>query len=210
MELSLINIEGKELGKIDFLPNIEVECIDTTLIHECVINYLANQRQGTSCTKDRSEVSGGGKKPWKQKGTGRARSGSNRSPLWRHGGITFGPKPRDYSYSMPEKKRRKGFLYSLLLKLENSEIIAVDNFTKNNIEKTKQVNEVLNKLNLLGKTLFVIKEKEEKFVRATKNISNLDLAYISNINIYDVMNCEKLVLDKESIEFLNQKFGDGK
>ncbi|MDR0675669.1 MAG: 50S ribosomal protein L4 [Elusimicrobiota bacterium] len=211
MELSLKSIEGKDLGKIDFLSNIDLtNDINTSVVHECIVNYLANQRQGSANTKTRAEVSGGGKKPWKQKGTGRARSGSNSSPLWRHGGVVFGPKPRDYSYSIPEKKKRKGFLYALILKYKNDQIVAIDTFQNQNIEKTKQVAQILNQLNLLGRSLFVINEKQEKFIRATKNLPNVDLVYINNMNIYNIMNCEKLILDKKSIEFLNKKFEDGK
>ena len=211
MELFLKNLDGKDIKKINFLENINVEAnINKNLIHECIVNYLANQRQGTSSTKTRAEVSGGGKKPWKQKGTGRARCGSNRSPLWRHGGVAFGPKPRDYYYSMPDKKKKKGLLNALVLKCKENQIIAVETFFNQNIEKTKQVDGILKNLKTDGKSIIVLKGKEENFVRATKNIQKLSWVYVDNINIHDVMSSDNLILDMESVEFLNQKFGVGK
>ncbi len=212
MELVLRNIQGSEISKINFLNSFNPEdTINLELIHEAIVNYLANQRQGTSSTKTRAEVSGGGKKPWRQKGTGRARVGSNRSPLWRHGGIIFGPKPRDYSYSMPAQKRRKALVSALLLKAQNLELIAVDNLFENNTGKTKEVVQILKNFELYqNKSLFVIKNKAEKFIRATKNIENLSLVYANDINIYDIMNANYLICDKESIDFLNEKFEAGK
>lgn len=211
MELFLKNLEGKDIEEINFLENIDIETnINKNLIHECVVSYLANQRQGTSSTKTRAEVSGGGKKPWKQKGTGRARCGSNRSPLWRHGGVSFGPKPRDYYYAMPDKKRKKGLLNALVLKYKENQIMAVDSFFNQNINKTKQVDGILKNFKINGKTIIVIKDKEEDFVRATKNIKKLSWVYVENINIYDVMSSDNLMFDRHSIEFLNQKFGVGK
>ncbi len=210
MELSVLNIEGKKIREIEFLPSFkDLETIDSTLVHECVVCYLNNQRKGNASTKTRGEVSGGGNKPWKQKGTGRARAGSNRSPIWRHGGVTFGPHKRDYYYSLPKKKRRLGFVYSLLLKNHSDSLMALDSFLEQGIKKTKEVNFLLKNLMLDSnkkKRLFVLSKKEKDFILATNNIPNLDYVYVDNINVYDVMLHDNIIFDVNSIEYLNQKF----
>jgi len=174
MFVDVLNIDGNKIKDIDFLPYFEnIETIDTSLVHECVVCYLNNQRQGNSSTKTRGEVSGGGNKPWKQKGTGRARAGSNRSPIWRHGGIAFGPQKRNYYYSLSHKKKRLGFLYSLLLKKREGNLIALDNFLGHNINKTKEISLLLKKLILDSdkiKKLFSI--TEDDFVDIFRQINN--------------------------------------
>ncbi|MCP4482649.1 MAG: 50S ribosomal protein L4 [bacterium] len=208
MNLVLKNIEGNDLGTVEFLSNFDVDSVNTTLIHESVVNYLANQRRGTASTKTRAEVSGGGKKPWKQKGTGRARVGSNRSPIWRGGGITFGPKPRDYSYKIPTKKKRKALVSALALKGNNQEILVLDEIKK--ISKTRQVGEALKNLAIRGKVLIIVEAQDNLLLKSTRNIPGVEFTYAKNLNIYEVISNDHILADNSSIEFLNKKFEEGK
>lgn len=207
--MDVLNIDGKKVKDIEFLMGFDDVSIDSTLIHECIVCYLNNQRQGNSSVKTRGEVSGGGNKPWKQKGTGRARSGSNRSPIWRHGGIVFGPQKRDYCYNLPYKKKKLGFLHSLLLRKNKNRILVFDSFIGHNIKKTRDMYNLLKILTIDScnmKNLFVVKEKEKGFIMAIRNIPNLDYVYVDNMNVYDIMLHDNLIFDVDSIVYLNEKF----
>jgi large subunit ribosomal protein L4 len=168
------------------------------VIHDAVINYLANQRQGTHATKTKGLVSGGGKKPWRQKHTGRARAGSIRSPLWRGGGITFGPHPRDYSYNLPKKIKRFALMAAIYEKLSKGEVVVVDNLS---IEKpkTKEMAEIFKNLGLTGKSvLIVLPEKDESITLSARNIPRVGVTRAMDLNTYEVIAYNMLLMTKEA------------
>ena len=173
------------------------------MIYEAVVNYRANQRRGTASTKTRAEVRGGGKKPWRQKGTGRARAGSSRSPLWRSGGATFGPKPRDYSYKMPRKARRNALKSALAMKFAEKEIVVLDTL-KFKEPKTKEGASFLKKLKL--DSVLVVDERDNKNVfLSLRNIPKVKAVDFNQINIYDVMNHKSLVFTQKAFESLMER-----
>jgi len=168
------------------------------VVHSAVVNFLANQRQGTHSTKTKGLVSGGGKKPWKQKGTGRARAGSIRSPLWRTGGIVFGPQPRDYSYKLPKKVKRLALMTAFYRKLADGEVVVIDNFA---IEKpkTKEMKEILKNLGLAGKSiLIVLSEKDNSVVLSARNIPSVSVTRTADLNTYDVIVHNVLLMTKDA------------
>lgn len=168
------------------------------VVHSAVVNFLANQRQGTHSTKTKGLVSGGGKKPWKQKGTGRARAGSIRSPLWRTGGIVFGPQPRDYSYKLPKKVKRLALMTAFYRKLADGEVVVIDNFA---IEKpkTKEMKEILKNLGLTGKSiLIVLSEKDNSVVLSARNIPSVSVTRTADLNTYDVIVHNVLLMTKDA------------
>ncbi len=197
MEAILYNSVGEEKGKVN-LPAIFSTKVNIPLLHEVVTAYLANRRKGCASTKTRGEVSGGGRKPWRQKGTGRARAGSIRSPLWRHGGIVFGPKPRDYRQDLPKKKLKKALACALAAKadvikvLENLEIVE---------PKTKKIIEILKKIGINSEeTVFVLEKIEDNLRLASRNITYLNLVERRNLNAYDVLNCKNLIFTLEALK----------
>lgn len=197
MEVNLYDIKGEEKGKI-VLPAIFSQEISIPLLHEVVTAYLANQRSGCASTKTRGEVRGGGHKPWRQKGTGRARAGSIRSPLWRHGGVVFGPKPRDYSLSLPKKKLRKALLQALAAKVDLIKVIENLEFEK---VKTKSVVKILKKIGIANeKTLMVTEKINDNLKRISRNIPYLHLVERRNLNTYDVLNCKNLLFTLEALK----------
>jgi large subunit ribosomal protein L4 len=168
------------------------------VLHEAVINFLANQRQGTHATKTKGLISGGGKKPWKQKGTGRARSGSTRSPLWRGGGTIFGPQPRDYSYKLPKKVKRLALMNAFHEKLSSGEVIILDGFS---IEKprTKDVVAILKNLDLQNKSvLIILPEKDDAVVLSARNIPGVKVVRAADVNVYDVITHAMLLMTKDA------------
>lgn len=169
------------------------------VVHKAVINFLANQRQGTHATKTKGLVSGGGKKPWKQKHTGRARAGSIRSPLWRGGGIVFGPQPRDYSYNLPRKVKKLALMTSLSAKLSDGEVVIIDNLS---IEKprTKEIVEALKNLGLTGKSvLIILPEKDNTIALSARNVPGISITRTADLNIYDVIAHNILLMTKEAV-----------
>ncbi|MCS7151979.1 MAG: 50S ribosomal protein L4 [Endomicrobia bacterium] len=201
--LDVIDIKtGKKIDEVQIPENI-VKYINYKkpqyVLHEYVTAYLANQRQGTHSTKTRSEVRGGGRKPWVQKHTGRARQGSIRSPLWRKGGVVFGPKPRDYYISLPKKKKRLAKYLALVEKLKNSDLIVVQELTVES-NKTKSFVKILKNLQLNSdKVLFVDKNFSENIKLASRNLKNVSLARINDLNAYIVLQHRKLVLSREAL-----------
>jgi len=169
------------------------------VIHAALVWFLASQRRGTHSTKTRAEVSGGGKKPWKQKGTGRARAGSNRSPLWRKGGVVFGPKPRDYGYSFPKKMRKLAIKLALQDKQKEEKIKIVDAFGAAS-GKTKDAVRFFKDLGVMGKILVVTQKKDEIFERASRNIEGVCFAQVKELNIFELLNAEWIVAEKGTIE----------
>ena len=204
MHLSLI--DKKENETINLFKNVSVEKVNMSLLYEVVENYLANNRRGTACTKLRSEVSGGGIKPWRQKGTGRARAGSIRSPLWRGGGVVFGPRPRDFGFSIPRKKKKLALIQSLVDKNNNSKLYAVEKID-DSLQKTKEVSNWIKTFEIQGTVLLVVHEKMPKFERASKNIPYLFVLNVNKLNVYDIMYYDNVILLKDAVEFLNTKMG---
>jgi len=202
----LYNTKGEEIEKIDLPENIFDGKVNEPLLHQAVTCYLANKRQGNASTKTRGEVSGGGKKPWAQKGTGRARAGSNRSPLWRHGGVTFGPHPRDFGTALPEKMRREALVSSLNDKLTSENLLLVEHLDVKSA-KTKEFVGILSALKVKEKTLVVIDEKErnDRIIKASRNIPGVTLSRAMDINALDVMAHKKLLLTKFALKTLTTR-----
>lgn len=204
MEIAVVDMQGKETKKVD-LPKVFETKISSVLLHEVVVGYLANQRAGTHSTKTRGEVSGGGIKPWKQKGTGRARSGSTRSPLWRKGGITFGPKPRSYYQGLSQKKRRLALDMALAEKQKNGDLIVISNIAVAE-PKTKNVFKIFKDLKLNGTKVLVIVDKvDAKLKVASRNIEGLVFQEYKSLNAYQVLWAKKIVATEAVIEQIKEK-----
>lgn len=191
--VAIYNISGETVGEMDLNDSVFGTEVNNTVLHMMVKNYLANQRQGTQSTLTRAEVRGGGAKPWKQKGTGRARQGSTRSPQWTHGGIALGPKPRDYSYSLNKKIKRIAMKSALSSKLASGELILVDSLALEEI-KTKSVVNMLNAFKAEGKALIVMPEVNEKVVKSANNIKGIKTTLVNTLNVYDILNHGKFIL----------------
>lgn len=174
-------------------------------MHLCVVNYLANQRQGTQSTLTRGEVSGGGKKPWRQKGSGRARQGSTRSPQWYHGGIAHGPKPREYGFSINKKVKRLAMKSAFSAKAADDEILVLDSFGLEEI-KTKEVAKILAALPTGKKTLIVLPEKDDVVYKSARNIAGVKVALINTLNVYDILNCDKLLVLQDAVSKIEEVY----
>jgi len=206
-EIEIKDKNNKSVGKINLVDGIFGGEVKTGVLHDAIVNYLANQRQGTHATKTKGLVSGGGKKPWKQKSTGRARSGSIRSPLWRGGGIIFGPQPRDYSYAIPKKARKLALKAALSGKLKDGEITVIDDLSFDK-PKTKEIVAILKNLNCNGKsTLIVVPEYNEKVMLSARNIPGVMVRRASDLNTYDVVTHNRLLATKKAIEMLTEEAG---
>lgn len=204
-KVALYDINGSQIGDVELNDGIFGIEVNNHAMYEAVKNYLANQRQGTQSAKTRGEVRGGGRKPWRQKGTGRARQGSIRSPQWKGGGVVFAPKPRDYSYKIPKKVKRLALKSALTSKVNDNEIIVVDNLNISEA-KTKEMVKVLGNLNAAKKTLIVIPERDEKVVRAAKNIEGVKTSYVNTINVYDLLNCDSFVITKAAVNKVEEVY----
>ncbi len=204
-KVALYNITGSQVGEIELNDSIFGVEVNTHVMYEAVKNYLANQRQGTQSAKTRAEVRGGGRKPWRQKGTGRARQGSIRAPQWKGGGVVFAPKPRDYSYSIPKKVKRLALKSALSSKVQDQEIIVVDSLALEQA-KTKEMVKVLKNLNANKKTLIVIPERDEVVLRAAANIPGVKTAYVNTINVYDILNCDSFLITKEAVNKVEEVY----
>jgi len=201
--LSVHNIKGENVGKVSLKDNIFNTKVNKYLVHQAVKRYLANRRRGTASTKNRSEVRGGGAKPWKQKGTGRARAGTNSSPIWVGGGIVFGPAPRDYSFSLPKKMKVAALKSVLSDKLENKEIIIVDELSLEE-NKTSKMVEILINLQAFKKPLIIIEEEDNGIVQASRNIKGVQVLPVSKINTYDLINHEKIIITKKALKRIEE------
>ena len=203
-KVELLNLNGEKVKDIKVNDNIwNIEKNDAVL-HNAIIKAAAGFRQGTHATKTRSEVSGGGRKPWKQKGTGNARQGSIRATQWRGGGIVFGPQPRDYSKKMNKKERRLALLSALSYKLSDNELVVVDSLTVEN-GKTKEMVAILDKLNLTNyKTLIVVNELDEKVCLASRNLGNTKIVLVEEVNTYDVVNADRLLIEETALNKLEE------
>ena len=203
-KVDLLNIEGKKVGDIELAESVFAVEVNEDAMHEVVVNYLANQRQGTQSTKTRSEVRGGGRKPWKQKGTGRARQGSIRAPQWIKGGIALGPKPRSYRYTVNKKVRRLALKSALSSKVLENQIIVLDELKLEEI-KTKAMAKVLENLKA-EKALIVILNKDVNVQASARNIPNVKTASVSTINTYDLLKYETLIVTKEAVEKIEEVY----
>ncbi len=203
-KVDLLNMEGKKVGDIELSENVFGVEVNEYAMHDVVINYLANQRQGTQSTKTRSEVSGGGKKPWKQKGTGRARQGSIRAPQWIHGGIALGPKPRSYTYRLNKKVRRLALKSALTTKVQEKAIIVLDELNFDEI-KTKNMVKVLEALKA-EKALVVIAEKNINVQFSARNLASCKTATVNTINTYDLLKYPTLVITKAAVEKIEEVY----
>ncbi|MEW6622243.1 MAG: 50S ribosomal protein L4 [Bacillota bacterium] len=198
-KVAIFNIQGQQVGEMDLDDSVFAANVNIAAMHQVVVNHLANRRRGTASVKDRGEVRGGGKKPWRQKGTGRARVGTIRSPLWRGGGITFGPQPRDYSYKLPTKLKRVAMRSALTSKVNEGKLIVLDDLSFNE-PKTKDMVQVLKIFNIDGlKTLVVIPAKDDNITKSARNIKGVKPINVSNINVYDLLNHESLMITKDAV-----------
>jgi len=204
-KIDVYNIEGKKVNDVELKEDIFGIIPNEELVHSVIVNYLANQRQGTQSTKTRAEVRGGGKKPWRQKGTGRARQGSIRAPHWVGGGIALGPKPRSYSYKLNKKERRLAIKSCLSSKVIENELTVIDKFEFNEI-KTKEVAKMLNSLKLEGKTLILLPEKNEIIQKSARNIKGVKTLSVNTINAYDLVNYKNLVVTLDTVKRLEEVY----
>ena len=202
--VSVYNIEGKEVGSIELNDAVFGVEVNEHLVHMAVVNQLANNRQGTQSAKKRSEVSGGGRKPWRQKGTGHARQGSTRSPQWTGGGVVFAPKPRDYSFKMNKKEKRIALLSALSSKVADNKIVVLDAFNLDEV-KTKKFAEVMSNLKV-DKALVVIEGENKNVVLSGRNIPTVKVSATNEINTYDVLKYETLVVTKAAVEKLEEVY----
>ena len=202
--VSVYNMEGKEVGKIDLNDAIFGVEVNEHLVHMAVVQQLANNRQGTQKAKTRSEVSGGGRKPWRQKGTGHARQGSTRSPQWTGGGVVFAPTPRDYSFKLNKKEKQAALKSALSSRVLDGKLIVVDELKFDEV-KTKSFKTVMDNLKV-NKALVVIAENDEKVVMSAKNLPTIKTALTNTINVYDIMCGDTLVLTKDAIAKLEEVY----
>jgi large subunit ribosomal protein L4 len=204
-KVDLYNLKGEKTGDMELSDAIFGVEISTASMHQAVVTHNANQRQGTQSALTRSEVAGGGKKPWRQKGTGRARVGSSRNPVWKHGGVAFAPKPRDYSKKMNKKARRLALKSALTCKVNDGEIIVLENLDLSSF-KTKDMIAALKALGVEGKALVVTDGVNENAVRATGNIPGIQTALASSLNTYDILNHDKFVVTKEAVTKIEEVY----
>lgn len=202
---SVFDKTGKKVSDIALSDAIFAITPNASAMHLCVAAYLANQRQGTQSTLTRAEVRGGGKKPWRQKGSGRARQGSIRSPQWTHGGIALGPKPREYGKTVNKKVRRLAMKSALSSKVAAEELIVLDSLEMNEI-KTKEVVSVLKALETGKKVLIVLPEKNETVYRSARNIKGVKTTLVSTLNVYDILNCDSLVVLKDAVSKIEEVY----
>ena len=203
-KVSVYNMEGKEVETIDLNDAVFGVEVNEHLVHMAVVQQLANMRQGTQKAKTRSEVSGGGRKPWRQKGTGHARQGSTRSPQWTGGGVVFAPKPRNYSFKMNKKEKRAALKSALTSRVQENKLIVIDELKFEEI-KTKNFKNVMDNLKL-AKAYVVLNENDEKVVMSAKNLPNVQTALTNTINVYDVMKGGTVVLTKDAVKTIEEVY----
>ena len=202
---TVYDMTGKETGTLELNDKIFGVEVNVSLLHEAVKNYLANQRQGTQSTKTRTEVRGGGRKPFRQKGTGRARQGSIRAPQWYHGGVALGPKPRSYRYSMNKKAKRGAMKSAFSSKVQEGKFIVLDALKFDAI-KTKNMVAVLKALNVTEKSLVVLPAPDVNVVRSAKNIPGVKTLYVNTLNVYDIINHDNFIVTKEAVQKIEEVY----
>ena len=203
--MKVVDMTGKEVGEITLSDKVFGAEVNGAVLHAAVRAYLMNQRQGTQSTLTRSEVSGGGKKPWKQKGTGRARQGSTRSPQWTHGGIALGPKPRSYRIELNKKTKRVAMFSALSSKVAEGNMVVVDSIAATEF-KTKAMAAMLANLGAEKKALIVLPSVDKFVVKSCANIPGVKTAVYNSINVYDILNCDKFIVAKEAVEKIEEVY----
>lgn len=205
LKVSVFDMSGKPVAETELPKDIFGITPNEAVMHAMVVNYLANQRQGTQSTLTRTEVRGGGRKPWKQKGTGHARQGSIRAPQWTHGGVALGPKPRDYRYALNRKVRRLAMKSALSSKLQNNEIIVLNSLTMNEF-KTKSMISMLKALNVDGKALIVMPEVDKMIIKSAANIPGIKTTLVNTLNVYDILNYDKFIVVQSAVEKIGEVY----
>lgn len=203
--VAVLDMAGKEVGKIELNDAIFGIEPNAVVMHEVVVNQLANRRQGTQSALTRAEVSGGGKKPWRQKGTGHARQGSTRAPQWRHGGIVFAPKPRSYRYTVNKKVRRLAMKSAFSSKLQANELVVLDSIQLEEY-KTKTIVSMLAALEAQNKALIVLPEVNEKVIKSSRNIPGVKTAQVNTLNVYDMLNADKIIILKDCVSKIEEVY----
>lgn len=203
--IDVLNMTGAKVSELELNESVFAVEPNMSAMHIAVVNYLANQRQGTQSTLTRAEVSGGGKKPWRQKGTGRARQGSTRAPQWYHGGISHGPKPRSYNFTINKKVKRLALKSALSSKVLDSEMVVLDELKFDAI-KTKEMVKVLGAVKAAKKTLIVLPEKNDVVYCSARNIEGVKVALVNTINVYDILNCDTLVVTKDAVAKIEEVY----
>lgn len=204
-KVNVYNTLGEEVGEIELNDNVFGIEINQYAMHEAVKSHLANKRQGTQSAKTRSEVRGGGRKPWRQKGTGRARQGSIRAPHWVGGGVTFAPKPRDYGYKLPKKTRKLAMKSALSSKVLNNEIIVLEELNLD-IPKTKEIVKLLENIKAEKKALIVLDERNENIIKSAKNIPNIETTLVNTLNVYDILNYDSFIITKAAAKKVEEVY----
>lgn len=204
-KINVVDMAGKVVSELELNDAVFGIEPNATAMHSAVVNYLANQRQGTQSTLTRTEVSGGGKKPWRQKGTGHARQGSTRAPQFRHGGIALGPKPRSYRFTLNKKVRKLAMLSALSSKVSGNEMIVVDAITTDEF-KTKNMVNMLKAIGAEDKTLIVLDNVDKKVIKSASNIADVKTTQVNTLNVYDILNCNKFVIVKGAVEKLEEVY----
>ena len=203
--VQVVDMQGKNVGSVDLAESIFGIEPNAAVMHQMVVSYLANQRQGTQSALTRSEVSGGGRKPWRQKGTGRARQGSTRAPQWYHGGVVFAPKPRDYRFSVNKKVKRLAMKSALSSKAQAEEIIVIDKIAFDEI-KTAKAAAMLKAVGSEKKALIVLPEVDEKAIKSARNIPGVKTAQVNEMNVYDILNADKLIIAKDALTKIEEVY----
>jgi large subunit ribosomal protein L4 len=204
-KVAIYNISGQEVGDIELSDSVFGVEVNQHVLYEIVKNQLANKRQGTQSAKTRSEVRGGGRKPWRQKGTGRARAGSIRAPHWKGGGVIFAPKPRDYSYKVPKKVRRLAMKSALSSKVQNSEIIVLDSLNLD-APKTKDMIALLSNIKAAKKALVVTGENNQNVIRSTNNIKGVQTTTVNTLNVYDILKYDSFIITKDAVKKVEEVY----
>ena len=204
-KINVLNVSGQNVGEIELNDSIFDIELNEHVLYEAVKCQLANKRQGTQSAKTRAEVRGGGRKPWRQKGTGRARQGSIRSVQWVGGGVAFAPKPRDYSYSLPKKVRRLAMKSALSSKVQDKEIIVLDALSLE-APKTKEIVNLFKNVNAAKKTLVVTAENDVNVVKSVRNIEGANVAHVSTLNVYDILNCDSFIITTDAVKKVEEVY----
>lgn len=203
MKINILNIEGNSCGEIELSDKVLIP-LKQELITDVVLQELANERSGTASTKTKGDVSGGGRKPWKQKGTGRARQGSTRNPHWRGGGVAFGPHPKDYHYSINDKMKKIAFKSALSEKIRSNQVVVLDKLELDKI-KTKTLVGILEKLEVLGTALLILNKKDDVIIKSARNIDGVKLVPLSQMSVHDIANYEKIIITKDAMSQLTTR-----
>lgn len=204
-KVQVLDIKGQKVDEMELSDAIFGIEPNKVLLHEMVVNYLANRRQGTQSALTRAEVAGGGRKPWRQKGTGHARQGSIRAPQWRHGGIVFAPKPRDYSFTVNKKERRLAMKSAFSAKAMANNIIVLDKLSLENY-KTKDIVNMLSAVNAAKKTLLVLPEMDQKVIVSARNIPGVKTAQVNTLNVYDILNYDSLIIVRDAVNKIEEVY----